>query len=331
MEKTFHHRRSCRAFLLNQRLVAITILVVDATVSAFAQSDVRTNSLNPVTVTGSRVETASFNAPFSVDVAEVNPAGIAQPGVNVSEVLAGIPGLVVQNRQNYAQDLQISVRGFGARSAFGVRGVKLITDGIPATNPDGQGQAATFNLDTAERIEVLRGPFATIYGNDSGGVIQLFSRDGKGEPRVHAGVVGGSWGAIKVDVGSEGEAGGVGYVLDGSRFETAGFREHSAATRYQEFAKFNFEPDEHSRLTVVASGLQQPETQDPLGLTWATYQTNSQAVEPQALTFNTRKSIEHEQAGATYERRFGDENRLQLLAYGGQRSVVQYLAIPRAP
>jgi iron complex outermembrane receptor protein len=85
--------------------------------------------------------------------------------VNASEALAAVPGLVVQNRQNYAQDLQISSRGFGARSAFGVRGVRLIADGIPATMPDGQGQAATFDLDMAERIEVLRGPYSALYGN----------------------------------------------------------------------------------------------------------------------------------------------------------------------
>ena len=107
----------------------------------------------------------------------------AQLRVNASESLVAVPGLVVQNRQNYAQDLQISSRGFGARSAFGVRGVRLITDGIPATMPDGQGQAATFNLDMAERIEVLRGPFSALYGNHSGGVIQLFTRDGEGRPR----------------------------------------------------------------------------------------------------------------------------------------------------
>src|SRR5690606_33403172 len=109
-----------------------------------------------------------------------------QLGINASEALARVPGLVVQNRHNYAQDLQISSRGFGARSAFGVRGIKLIADGIPASTPDGQGQAATFNLDTAERIEVLRGPMATIYGSNAGGVIQLFSREGEGRPQAEA-------------------------------------------------------------------------------------------------------------------------------------------------
>jgi len=287
--------------------------------------------LDPIIVTGSPDETTSFNVPYSVDAARVNPTAIAQPGVNVSEALVGVPGLVIQNRQNYAQDLQISIRGFGARSAFGVRGVKLIADGIPATNPDGQGQAATFNLDTAERIEVLRGPFATIYGNHAGGVIQLFSRDGQGDPLVRANVFGGSWGTIKVGAGSEGEVKGVGYVFDISRFETDGYRDHSAAVRNQIFAKMHFAPDEHSRVTVVANGLHQPGTQDPLGLTFATYQTDPRAAEAVAETFNTRKNIDHGQVGGTYERHLNDNNRVEMQAYAGRRSVVQFLSIPPAP
>ena len=98
--------------------------------------------------------------------------------LNLSEYLGGIPGLVARDRQNYAQDEQISIRGFGARSTFGVRGVRLYVDGIPATMPDGQGQVSNFDLGSADRIEVLRGPFSALYGNSSGGVIQIFTADG---------------------------------------------------------------------------------------------------------------------------------------------------------
>lgn len=125
--------------------------------------------LDPSVVTGSRSASRSFDLPYSVDSISREQISDGQLGINASEALSRVPGLVVQNRQNYAQDLQISSRGFGARSAFGVRGIKLIADGIPASTPDGQGQAATFNLDTAERIEVLRGPAATLYGSNAGG------------------------------------------------------------------------------------------------------------------------------------------------------------------
>jgi iron complex outermembrane receptor protein len=287
-------------------------------------------ALEPVIVTGSRIEAASFDVPFAIDVVDLRDVQQGNLAVNASEALARVPGVVVQNRQNYAQDLQISVRGFGARAAFGVRGVKLISDGIPATNPDGQGQAATFNLDTAERIEVLRGPFATVYGNHAGGVIQLFSRDGAGAPRVRANALAGSWGTTKLGIGAEGEARGVGFVLDASRFDTDGYRDHGKARRDQAFAKLTLAPAADSKLTLVASGLHQPDTQDPLGLTWETFRRDARAVETVATQFNTRKRIDHVQGGATWEQRFGSD-RLHIVAYAGRRGITQYLAIPVAP
>jgi iron complex outermembrane recepter protein len=127
-------------------------------------------------VSATRVPQPSLEIPASIDRIYGDEIREGRPQVNLSESLGRVPGLVVQNRQNYAQDLQISSRGFGARSTFGVRGIRLITDGIPATMPDGQGQAATFALDTAQSIEVLRGPFSTLYGNAAGGVIALRTR-----------------------------------------------------------------------------------------------------------------------------------------------------------
>ena len=105
------------------------------------------------------------------------PLHDGQPQVNLSETLVRIPGVFAANRQNYAQDLQISSRGFGARAAFGVRGVRLYQDGIPVTMPDGQGQTGSFSLFSAERVEILRGPFSALYGNASGGVISVFTAD----------------------------------------------------------------------------------------------------------------------------------------------------------
>ncbi|HEX8784594.1 MAG TPA: TonB-dependent receptor plug domain-containing protein, partial [Telluria sp.] len=271
---------------------------------------------NVVVVTGSRNEHTSFDLPASIDVVDADQIGAAQPRVNASEALAAVPGVVVQNRQNYAQDLQISSRGFGARSQFGVRGVRLIADGIPATMPDGQGQAATFDLDMAERIEVLRGPFSALYGNHSGGVIQLFTRAPSATPTVELGVSAGSYGMHKTDLNASGTSDGLGYLLDASRFDTDGYRSHSAARRDQAYAKLVTSPSKDSHLTIVADELQQHDTQDPLGVTWTTWQRDPRAGEidtsdpqtPQrtlAERYNTRKSIDHEQIGATWEQRFG--------------------------
>jgi len=300
--------------------------------------DIR-NPMNVVVVSGTRAEHTSFDLPAAIDVVDAAQIGAAQLRVNASEALAAVPGIVVRNRENYAQDLQISSRGFGTRSAFGVRGVRLVADGIPATMPDGQGQAATFNLDLAERIEVLRGPFSALYGNHSGGVVQLFTREPTDRPTVDATFTGGSYGQRKLDTNASGRSGGIGYLIDASRFETDGYRDHSAATRDQAYAKLVVEPTSTSRLVITASGLRQDDTQDPLGVTWDTFRRDPRAGEidttdtrsPQrtlAERYDTRKSIDHKQFGATFEQRFG-QDRLQVTAYGGNRRVIQYQSFSR--
>lgn len=292
-----------------------------------------------VVVSASRFERDSFDQAAAIGVVDARHINADQLRVNASESLAAVPGLVAQNRQNYAQDLQISSRGFGARSAFGVRGVRLIADGIPASMPDGQGQAATFNLDMADRIEVLRGPFSALYGNHSGGVIQMFTRDGEGRPRVETTLAAGSYGTRKLDINAQGEAAGIGYVLDGSRFDTDGYRAHSSARRDQAMAKLTIRPRARAKLTIVANSMRQDGSQDPLGVRWETFQRDARASEidstdtltPQrALNerYDTRKDIKHQQAGLTYEEQFGSD-RLQLTVYGGNRHVQQFQAIPK--
>lgn len=290
-------------------------------------------SLDSIVVTGSRVEHNTFDLPAAVDVVDAGRIGADQAKVNASEALASVPGITVQNRQNYAQDLQISSRGFGARSAFGVRGIRLVSDGIPASMPDGQGQAATFNLDRAERIEVLRGPLSAIYGNHAGGVIQLFTPDGKGAPRVEAHFAAGSYGTWKTDLSAQGEAGGVGYVIDASRFATDGYRDHSSAERDQTLVKLTYRPSPDGKLTLIANTFRQ-DAQDPQGLQWSEFQSNPRGVawdaargNYPALAYDTRKSIDHTQGGISYEHRLGDHSVL-LSAYAGQRSTTQYQSIP---
>ena len=126
--------------------------------NAFAQNATQPLPQAEVVVTATRLPTASVNAPASVDRVDVKALGVGLPLVDVSEVLNRVPGIVVQNRQNFAQDTQISARGFGARASFGIRGLKLFLDDIPASIPDGQGQGAIFPLFAISSIEVLRGP-----------------------------------------------------------------------------------------------------------------------------------------------------------------------------
>jgi iron complex outermembrane recepter protein len=230
----------------------------------------------------------------------------------------------VQNRQNYAQDLQIQSRGFGARSTFGVRGIRLIADGIPATMPDGQGQAATFALGSAEHIEVLRGPFSALYGNSSGGVIALETMDAPPEPQAEADLLFGSYRTWRAGLKFGGQFGALNALGDVSRFETDGYRQHSAAVRDHLNAKFKL-----GSFTVVANSLRQPATQDPLGLTRAQFEQDPRQATSQALQFDTKKSVSQDQVGGTYRQPLGG-GRVEAMAYVGQRSVQQFLAIPVA-
>src|ERR687894_1388876 len=148
-----------------------------------------------VVVTATRAPRPSLEVPASVERIYGDEIREGRPQVNLSESLGRVPGITVQNRQNYAQDLQISSRGFGARATFGVRGIRLIADGIPATMPDGQGQGSTFALGSAERIEVLRGPFSSLYGNASGGVIVVETEDPPAEPLVDVDFSAGTYGS----------------------------------------------------------------------------------------------------------------------------------------
>jgi iron complex outermembrane receptor protein len=304
------------------------LLTLLAVASAHADEAASAVELDPLVVSGSRQASASFALPFSIDSVDRQQISDGQLGINASEALNRVPGLVVQNRQNYAQDLQISSRGFGARSAFGVRGIKLISDGIPASTADGQGQAATFNLDTAERIEVLRGPASTLYGSNAGGVVQVFSRDPEGPPKVGAETIFGSDGMNKNHLSAEGAVEQAGFLLDASRMDTDGYRDHSAARRDQTFAKLNLKPDADSKLALIYSSLEQNGTQDPLGQSWPAYKADPRSVTVNAETYNTRKSIDHQQVGANYERYFGEAT-LQATVYTGKRSVIQYLSTPR--
>jgi iron complex outermembrane receptor protein len=281
-----------------------------------------------VTVTATRVERESADLPLSIDTVDARTIREGRPQVNLSESLNAVPGIVVQNRYNYAQDLQISSRGFGARSAFGVRGLRLLSDGIPATMPDGQGQAASFNLDTAERIEVLRGPFSSMYGNSSGGVIQIFTADGPPQPTVGARLNVGSYGTSKWTAQYGSQHGALNLNTSASRFSTDGYRQHSAARRDHGHGKFKLDAGSAGVFTLIGDYLDQPETQDPLGLTAAQVAQNRRQASPVALQFDTRKSVSQSQVGFVHDIKLSQQNALHTRVYGGDRQVTQYLAIP---
>ena len=290
-------------------------------------------TLAPVTVSATRTAIAPFDAPASVDVLDgqrLRSDGRAQ--LNVSESLALVPGVLARDRQNQAQDLQLSIRGFGARSTFGVRGLRIYVDGIPATLPDGQGQLSHIDLGSAERIEVLRGPFSALYGNSSGGVVQVFTQQGEGSPVITPSAAFGSHGFTRVGVhamGSEGPLGSLGYTLGVSQFSTNGYRAHSAASRSVGNARLDWDVQDGGKFTLVANQVRL-RADDPLGLSLAQFDAAPRSADASALLFNTRKTVQQTQAGLVYEHPLEGGSQLRAMVYTGERATVQYQAIPVA-
>ena len=303
--------------------------VLAALLPGLAWADTAPQPLPAVQVQAARVQGVDpFALPASQSTVWIDDSR-AGAGVQIADALAGVPGLVARDRQNFAQDTQLSIRGFGARSTFGVRGVRVLVDGVPATMPDGQGQLSHASLLGAERVEVLRGPFSALYGNSSGGVLQVWSAQGQaGDPwrlRLNAGADN----TLSVGAQLRGAGAGIDYNVAATHFRTDGWREHSRARREALSARLGTDAA-GGRLELLLNALDAPDAQDPLGLTRAQAAADPRQATAVARQYNTRKSVSQQQAGLRWSTSRGAQ-RWQLMGYAGQREVVQYLAIPPAP
>lgn len=285
-------------------------------------------------ITVQAVHTDSELLSTSASIQKVQAATVQNnANVNLSEVLQGVAGLQINNRENYAQDLQISMRGFGARSTFGVRGIRMYVDGIPATMPDGQGQSSNIDLNSLDHIEVLTGPFSSLYGNSSGGTILAETKEGQGKDSIQVGLNAGSHhkqqANIQLQGGSE-QANQPAYVISSSYFDTDGFRDHSAAQKVLNNAKLTWNLEDGSKINWVMNRVD-IDADDPQGLSREQWKTNPKQVNDRTNTYNVRKEIEQTQTGLTWTKPLNDQQELYSMFYLGNRQVVQYQSIPKGP
>ncbi|WP_193717980.1 TonB-dependent receptor PqqU [Pantoea dispersa] len=278
---------------------------------------------------------SELDTPAAVSVVSGDDMRHAAPRVNLSENLTSVPGLQIQNRQNYSQDLQISVRGFGSRSTFGLRGIRMYVDGIPASMPDGQGQTSNIDIGSIDRVEVLRGPFSALYGNASGGVINVETQRGQQPTTLEASSWYGSYGSWRNSVKASGatgdgsHAGDVNYTVSASRFTTHGYRDHSAAQKNLGNARLGVRIDDVSTLTLLFNSVH-VEAQDPGGLTPDQWHDNPRQVASNVTLYNARKTVDQTQAGLHYRRQMSDNDDLSVMLYAGERETTQYQSIPLA-
>lgn len=281
-------------------------------------------------VRAARTPEAAFDVPASLDVVPAARLREMGPGLQLSEALVSVPGVVALDRRNPAQDLQLSIRGFGARSTFGVRGVRLFEDGIPQTQPDGQGQTSGFELGAAQRVEVLRGPVSVLHGNAAGGVVQVFSPPAPEQPEARLSGVLGQDGLWQLAAEAGAQVGDVGVSVRSAWQGSEGWREHSASQRQQWRARLAWRLDEGRELLAVVSEVRLPEAQDPLGLSAEQWAANPRQAGANAQAYDTRKGIAQRQLGLVHTWLSGG-SQWRLMVHGGQRQVTQFQAIPAPP
>lgn len=310
--------------IMNKTLLTLACAAIAANASA------ETLNLNPVVVTATRVEQNSFDLPVAIDVVDKSSIQDGQLQATLSESLIRVPGITAQNRTQQAQDPQLSSRGFGSRSSFGVRGIRLYVDGIPLTMPDGQGQPGIVDLSMIKSIEVMRGPFSSLYGNSSGGVIQMFSEDAPKTTEVGGSVMFGSYATKRQILSAGGTEGKFEYMLDVSNFDSDGYRNHSASSKQQATAKLKFNFSDSTKLTTLINWFDQS-AQDPGGLSRTNVGepsafTSPKSVVPAVISANTRVERSHTQVGFNLEHVFDESNSLNLMTYVGTRDNLQILA-----
>ncbi|WP_426778013.1 TonB-dependent receptor PqqU [Klebsiella quasipneumoniae] len=315
--------------ILSVRHAALPALLLPLIAAAQAADE------QTMVVTAAPTTVSELDTPAAVSVVNGDEMRQAAPRVNLSESLGAVPGLQVQNRQNYAQDLQLSIRGFGSRSTYGVRGLRIYVDGIPATMPDGQGQTSNIDIGSVDTLEVLRGPFSALYGNSSGGVINVTSQTGTQPPTVEASSYYGSFGTwhygMKATgaVGDGSHAGDVDYTVSTNRFTTHGYRDHSGARKNLANARLGVRINDVSKLTLLLNSVD-IKANDAGGLTADEWRDNPRQ-SPRGDQYNTRKDTRQTQAGLRYERQLSDQDDLSVMMYAGERETTQYQSIPRAP
>ena len=257
--------------------------------------------LDAINITATRSERSPAQIPNSITQIKRDAQHGFQPGATLDEFARGTPGVFFQNQFNFTQDLRIAIRGFGARSPFGVRGIQMRVDGIPQTLPDGQTQLDTIDPSLIERMDILRGPSASLYGNASGGMIDITTREAPQEkfvvmPRQ----VFGQFDYLKSELFVGGRHGKFGYGIFGSHLQQDGWRDHSAMQNTFSQAKLNFQTSNNSDLMLVFRQFYSPLSKDPGALTSAEVRDNPRQASARNVQYNAGEEIRQEEMGMRF-------------------------------
>ncbi len=283
-----------------------------------------------IIVRAERVPANLIHVPAAVSVVDQQAIQFARPQLTLGESLTAVPGVFTQNRQNFAQDLRISIRGFGSRARFGIRGIRVLVDGIPTTLPDGQGQVDTLQLSTAGRIDVMRGPSASLYGSASGGIIRIESEPIPEIPLVQARAMAGSYGYQSYDAKGLGQAGPVGLLVGLSHQRTGGYRAQSQMESSVLNSRVGWEIDDDSELTAYLNFVYGPVAQDAGALSTAQIAQDRRQAQTCNQILDAGESVDQIGGALKYRREFGEHDETTAVTWYGWRDFDNRLVFGNA-
>ncbi|MBK8968264.1 MAG: TonB-dependent receptor [Lewinellaceae bacterium] len=285
-----------------------------------AQSDsTRLDTLRAVTISATRLPANANTSPLAVSALEGRYIREAQPQLTLQESLATVPGVFMLNDANFAQDLRIAIRGFGARAAFGIRGIKLLLDGIPESAPDGQAQLDNLDLATVGRIEVLRGASSGLYGNASGGVISISSMPAPEQQSGYVRLAGGRFGFRQLHAAGGGSFKKNGFRLSVSHLGLDGYRAHAAMRSTLANGQWTWAPDSSRQFKILLNYVNSPRADDPGALTLAQVGDDRRAAAATNLRYDAGESVQQGRIGLAYEKKWRKNQRLRLRGYSTWR------------
>ncbi len=280
-----------------------------------------------VEVRASRMGQSLANIAGAVSVVDKQEIQLGRQQFALDESLNRVPGMFSQNRYNFAQDLRISLRGFGARANFGIRGIRMFVDGIPSTVTDGQSVIDDVDLGAIERVEVIRGPSSSLYGSSSGGVISLYTESGTPDPYAEARLTVGEYDHQKYHIKTGGEVDRLNYFMSASHLSYEGFRDHSELRQTTFNSKFTYDINENSDLQVVFNAMDSPTREDSGALSPAEVAVDREQAQPRNLSSNAGEEIDQQKLGFTYTYNLDDRHEITLRNYYIWRDFETFLPI----
>lgn len=281
---------------------------------AQTDSSLKVTELQPVIISSSRFVGKDIQTPLAVTIIDQTRLQTGQSKLSMFDALGAVPGVFAMNSENFAQDLRISIRGFGARASFGIRGLKVVMDGIPESIPDGTAKVGNLDMGLMERMEVIKGPTAGLYGNASGGVISLFSETPKTFfAEVQATF--GSFGFQRLQFKTGQEIGKVTYFLNASRLTSTGYRNHSALERNFFNGKVIYKFSDKSNLSVLMSYVDSPKAEDPGGLTQADIDKDRRQARQVNIDYNAYETFKQSKLALIYDQKIGEKHQINARAF----------------